>query len=249
MHINYRYLLERAKDAASSPLILDYGCGSGEAVEEARKLEYQIYGADTFDFHFFREPAGARNLPADVIREMKDGKLDFPANHFDAVITNQVFEHIADLETALAEIRRVMKPGAVLFAIFPSREIFREVHIGIPFAHRFRKDSKFRNAYTLLLRSLRFGYDKGGRSAKLWTTQSLESIDQGTHYRTIAELRDQFSGYFKIDFIERDYIRYRLSHHSLFSGMAPLVRLPILGTLAVYIYRRLGGVVLRARKI
>jgi len=249
LHINYLYLLDRTKDTSSTfPLILDYGCGSGEAVEEARKLGYQIYGADTFDFQFFREPATGRHLPEDAIREIKDSKLDFPTDHFDAVITNQVFEHIVDLETALTEIHRVMKPGGVLLAIFPSREIIREVHIGIPFAHRFRKDSKFRHGYTHLLRRLGFGYDKGGRSAKMWTTQSLESIDQGTRYRTIADLRDQFSRYFEIDFIEQDYIRYRLSDHKLLCGMAPLVRLPLFGKLAVSMYRRLGGVVLRARK-
>ncbi len=250
MHINYRYLLDRAKDASSlSPLILDYGCGSGEAVEEARKLGYEIYGADTFDFQFFREPVTGRNLPADAIREMKGGKLDFPANHFDAVITNQVFEHIADLETALAEIHRVLKPGAILLAIFPSREIFREVHIGIPFAHRFRKDSRIRYWYTFFLRCIGFGYDKAGRSAKLWTAQSLESIDQGTHYRTIAELQDQFSRYFEIDFIEKDYIRYRLSYNSLLRRIAFPLRFPPFERLSVFTYCRLGGVVLRARKI
>lgn len=37
--------------------------------------------------------------------------LTFPSDHFDFVITNDVLEHVADIDDCLREIVRVMKPG------------------------------------------------------------------------------------------------------------------------------------------
>ena len=39
--------------------------------------------------------------------------LTFPNSSFDIVITSEVLEHVANLENALQEIRRVLKPGGV----------------------------------------------------------------------------------------------------------------------------------------
>lgn len=48
---------------------------------------------------------------------VSDARLPFPDNSFDAVFTYATHEHIPEIETALEEIRRVLKPGGVcLFA-------------------------------------------------------------------------------------------------------------------------------------
>lgn len=39
--------------------------------------------------------------------------LTFPDDSFDLVITSEVLEHVADLDRAMAEIRRVLKPGGL----------------------------------------------------------------------------------------------------------------------------------------
>src|ERR1019366_9228148 len=57
--------------------------------------------------------------------------------YFDLVVNNQVLEHVDDLDGVLREIHRVVKPGGQVLSIFPSRDVFREGHIGIPFAHWF----------------------------------------------------------------------------------------------------------------
>lgn len=41
--------------------------------------------------------------------------IRFPANSFDVVISVATFEHIADLERALSEIKRVLKPGGIFY--------------------------------------------------------------------------------------------------------------------------------------
>ena len=45
--------------------------------------------------------------------------LPFPAYCFDAVIANHTLEHFANLEGALAELKRVLKPGGMLFVAVP----------------------------------------------------------------------------------------------------------------------------------
>jgi ubiquinone/menaquinone biosynthesis C-methylase UbiE len=46
-------------------------------------------------------------------------KMPFPDNSFDVIVSINVFEHIDDLPTALAECKRVLRPGALIFLHFP----------------------------------------------------------------------------------------------------------------------------------
>ena len=45
--------------------------------------------------------------------------LSFPSEIYDAVITNDVLEHVPDIAPALSEIARILKPGAVMLSTFP----------------------------------------------------------------------------------------------------------------------------------
>jgi SAM-dependent methyltransferase len=45
--------------------------------------------------------------------------LSFPDLSFDLLVSSEVFEHIYDLRTGLAECLRVLRPGGVLIATFP----------------------------------------------------------------------------------------------------------------------------------
>jgi SAM-dependent methyltransferase len=45
--------------------------------------------------------------------------LSFPDAVFDAVIVNDVFEHVPDIDKCLAEIARVTRPGGRLITTFP----------------------------------------------------------------------------------------------------------------------------------
>jgi SAM-dependent methyltransferase len=53
---------------------------------------------------------------ADVkLRAMSGDTLDFPDGSYDWVVSHEVFEHIADVHGALAEIARVLRPGGRIF--------------------------------------------------------------------------------------------------------------------------------------
>lgn len=54
-------------------------------------------------------------MPSLQIRQMDATDMTFPDNHFDVVYSRSVFEHLSDPAGVLAEIRRVLKPGGVMY--------------------------------------------------------------------------------------------------------------------------------------
>ena len=145
---NYTYAVDLAsrltKDFRGS--LLDYGCGAGQIVEKALAAGYDAYGVDEFyDGGSYREDAKRNGLLQTRIFELQNGQIPFSDESFDVIVSNQVFEHIADFSLPLAEIDRVLKPTGIFINIFPSSESWREGHIGIPFAHWWPKGSSLRS--------------------------------------------------------------------------------------------------------
>ena len=94
--------------------VLDVGCGDGQVARALAAAGCAVTGIDPT----------ARNL--EVARERGGGPeyvegaaddLPFPDAHFDAVVACLVFEHIDDVDAAIAEVARVLRPGG-RFAFF-----------------------------------------------------------------------------------------------------------------------------------
>lgn len=59
------------------------------------------------------------NISPNVRLSIKDiRQTDFPDKHFDLVISRSAFEHIQELPKALDEIRRILKPGGIMWTRF-----------------------------------------------------------------------------------------------------------------------------------
>ena len=103
----------------AAPVIVDAGCGQG--------ISFRLL-AETFrpariagiDFH---EPSlalarnAARSCPPHVAIDVMHGdcaSLPLPNASADIVFCHQTFHHLVEQERALAEFRRVLKPGGVL---------------------------------------------------------------------------------------------------------------------------------------
>lgn len=98
----------------------------GEAVARLRAYELSSYGAA---FAFLRAhaaelsfseyfPGEAPGAAVDGIRNEDAQALTFPAERFDLVTSNQVFEHVPDDLRAFSECCRVLRPGgSLLFAV------------------------------------------------------------------------------------------------------------------------------------
>jgi SAM-dependent methyltransferase len=250
--VNYRYCIDWAKRVAAGrpgARILDFGCGDGAVVEAGRELGLDFVGTDVFFAGAdSRDKVARRGLLGRVVFEMRDGQVPFEDGRFDLVTSNQVFEHVVDLEATLREVHRVLKEDGLFVTLFPSREVIREGHIGIPFAHRFRPGSRIRSAYTVLLRSLGLGYHDDPRSSREWASHWLSWIDSYTVYRPRHAILTAFENFFDVDFAEEDYVRFRLSDSARLRPFSRLLALPGAPSLSRVLVRRLATMVLVARK-
>ena len=108
--------------------ILDFGCGQGEFADEIRKADLDVSGTDFID----RLPRSfSEGLKAIVEHPYE---LPFQDSSFDLVVSQSVFEHVMDYDSAISEIRRVLKPDGVTIHGFPSCYRIFEPHVFVPAA-------------------------------------------------------------------------------------------------------------------
>jgi SAM-dependent methyltransferase len=239
-----RFALSAAGGLDGAFSVLDYGCGEGQIVFDLRAHQIEAYGCDVFyEASNYQEqiPAG---MFGTVVRQMEGTKIPFADSSFDIVINNQVMEHVEDLDVALSEIRRVLKPGGAVLSLFPDRSIWREGHCGIPFLHWFPKGNSARIYYATALRACGMGQYKKDKSLMQWSSDVCEYLDRWTHYRSYDEIRAAFGRQF-IDFehIEADWLDRRLDGTRLrpLQGLLP----PAVKRLVA---RKLAGMVFVCRR-
>ncbi len=252
MSAYYTYIVQLAKrlSKAEYPKALDYGCGGGEIVKGAVEAGIDCYGVDVFyEGGSLREAAAAAGLLGNRIFEMKDEHIPMEDGQFDVVVSNQVFEHVDDFAGPLAEIDRVLKPGGVFINVFPSAQVWREGHIGIPFAHWYKKGTKFPRLYhVLLLRHLGFGYHTADKTRRQWSEDALSWIDAWTFYKPRRQIERTFATCFTVERHDDDYMAYRLENHARLRALASLARTGLGRGLMSFAASRLAGHVYLLRK-
>jgi ubiquinone/menaquinone biosynthesis C-methylase UbiE len=155
-----------------------------------------------------------------------EGKIPFEDNYFDFIVSNQVIEHVEDIDLTFAEFRRVLKPGGQILNIFPDKNIWREGHCGIPFLHWFPKGSNLRVYYAFVLRSIGLGSFKGEATPMEWSQETCAWLDKWTHYRTSSEIDQKYTANFSgFKSIEVTWLQQRLgSRKSLVSWLPQFVQ-------------------------
>lgn len=117
-------VLDGVLDAAARPLrIVDVGCGDGEATERlaavarAKDAGHSVAGSDWAQGPLLR--ARARGLT--VFRgTLEPPGLPVATGSVDVVVLNEVIEHLVDTDAAVAELRRVLRPGGHLLLSTPN---------------------------------------------------------------------------------------------------------------------------------
>lgn len=105
-------VLSRLRTAAPRQ-VLDVGCGTGALAERiATELRCQVTGIDQSERMV--ELTSARRIPAMIADA---GELPFGQDTYDAVLAAWMLYHVADLDRALSEIRRVLRPGGLFVAV------------------------------------------------------------------------------------------------------------------------------------
>jgi len=108
--------------------LLDVGCGNGAYTTVLGRRFDEVHAVDV-------EPDRIEQFRQQVAGEPKFSvsvgtaeSLPFPDDHFDVVSAIEVIEHIVDLDRALDEIRRVLRPGGAFLVSCPNRLFPLETH-------------------------------------------------------------------------------------------------------------------------
>ena len=88
--------------------VLDVGCGDGQVSRLAAELGAEV---DRHRPHVELRQRGPRARRRHVFARAGAGALPFADASFDAVVACLVFEHIRDVDDAIAEVARVLQPG------------------------------------------------------------------------------------------------------------------------------------------
>jgi SAM-dependent methyltransferase len=119
--------------------ILDWGCGRGATVLWLRERGYDAFGADidAAPRENARELFRTKGYGIDDCIRLIDpvGTTPFAGASFHFVLSNQVLEHVASLETVAQEIRRLTAPEGEGFHVFPPHRRIVEPHLFMPFVH------------------------------------------------------------------------------------------------------------------
>jgi ubiquinone/menaquinone biosynthesis C-methylase UbiE len=117
LHTNLEFLAEtdllRQEDR-----ILEVGCGIGSLTAELSRKGYNITGTD-----ISREAIKYGLEKYDDIKLMVQPAedLDFKDGAFDAVLSFDLFEHIAAIDKHISEVRRVLRPGGYYLFQTPNK--------------------------------------------------------------------------------------------------------------------------------
>lgn len=106
--------------------ILDIGCGNGSFILAMQKHGYDVWGVEL-------NPEAQKytllNLKGRIFfQELKECK--FPEKSFDIITMFQSLEHVADLGTLFAEIRRIIKDKGIFYICVPNADFFESRFFG-----------------------------------------------------------------------------------------------------------------------
>lgn len=109
---------------ASPGRVLEVGCGEGELAERMlRELEVDVVAIDQSERMV--ELTRARGVDARVADVQE---LPFGDGEFDCAVAAWMLFHVADIERALAELARVLRPAGRLVAVTNGAEHLQELH-------------------------------------------------------------------------------------------------------------------------
>ncbi len=107
----------RAAVSSENLRILEVGCGAGQFMRAIQKLRTHTmcFGCDISESAL----ALARGANDGVTYAINDNRLPYDDSFFDVVCIFDVLEHVEHPAKVLAEVRRVLKPGGLLYAFVP----------------------------------------------------------------------------------------------------------------------------------
>jgi SAM-dependent methyltransferase len=182
----------RSRRLDSTPRILDVGCGRGDVVFWLLEQGWDAWGID-IDSRYIdigRDYLQKTGRDPGRLRAFNGGSYPLCSSWFDVIISDQVFEHVANLDALASEVSRVSQHGTLGMHIFPARWRPIEVHMRTPFVHWLPKGDARRRA----LRGLLFSHVSAPYFTDRTAAERVEIFarfsDAETFYRSLREIQE-----------------------------------------------------------
>jgi arsenite methyltransferase len=109
-----RLAVHQALDVRAGERVLDIGSGPGLLAHELAKTvgpEGRVCGVDTSDAMIEMARRRCARQPQCAFENAEACALPFEDESFDAIVSTQVYEYVADIPTAMRELHRVVRRG------------------------------------------------------------------------------------------------------------------------------------------
>lgn len=187
--------------------ILDAGCGGGALtgylhqtlnrgnLRKPHATRWDIFGFDISDYKeqgdrsLHSTAAHLHDIDGSVSWQQRlslvpqDQAWPYLDSTFDVVVSNQVLEHVKDLEHFLHELRRVLVPGGVSVHLFPLSSALWEGHLLMPLAAQCSGHEQ-RLAWIRSMHRLRVGKARHRERGEWGARYATEYVHLQTHYRS-----------------------------------------------------------------
>ena len=178
--------------------ILDWGSGRGQTVGALREEGYEAYGVEIDPLPYYNGLPYFQSKyekPEEFLQLIDETCLtSFPDNYFDIIFSEQVLEHVADLEKVSKEMSRITKEGGKHLHRFPAKWHLIEDHLYMPAIHWLPKNLlRFGLIYFCVLIGAepnwpQLSQSKKREKAKTYYQYSIKK----TYYRSITSIKNTF---------------------------------------------------------
>lgn len=205
MHYTLAVLKAAGFDIRKTSKIVDFGCGAGSFIRQARAEGYDAVGCD---FNRGDGPETQALIEQGIIRmiEQNPYRLPYDDNSVDFIISETVLEHVMNPEEAAREMARILKPGGAAFHYFPAKFAPIESHIFVPFANFIQ--AKPYLAFWAQLGVRNSFQKKKNLTARETVENNIEFLNNSTHYLTERQIRAIYGRHFgRVNFVEDIYLQ------------------------------------------
>lgn len=175
--------------------VLDVGCGQGIDIYEYASAGARAVGIDLTPRHveLATSHLAASGLAADILEGDAEA-MPLPADSFDLVSSNGVLHHTPNIAAALAECRRVLRPGGIFTAILYNRHSFH-YWISQVMGHGLLRGRLFRSGSMagVLSSSVEAGSRQGARPlVRVYSPREVRMMLQAAGFDSIEVFKRHF---------------------------------------------------------
>ena len=173
--------------------VLDWGCGRGKTVSKLLKMGFDAYGVDIDPGPIRNGALVMQSLGEDPQKRLicinSDCRTPFADNYFHIVLSNQVFEHVSDIDALASELNRITIPEGKSLHFFPAKWRVIEPHLFVPFVHWLPKNPLRRWYLRLMLNRIPVWKELEDKSIPERVQTYYNYSLQKTYYRRLNSIK------------------------------------------------------------